>query len=41
LKNRRSTDDEMFRGVWEEVENKKADKDRIAKARSEREERRF
>jgi len=36
LKNRRSTDDEMSRRVWKEIENRKIDKARIAKAERER-----
>jgi len=36
LENRRSTNDEMSRGVWEEVENRKANKARIAEIERER-----
>jgi len=39
LENGRSTNDEMFREMWEEIENKKTDKARIEKARGTREER--
>ena len=37
LENRRSTDDEMFRGVWKEIENRKADEARMAEVERERE----
>ena len=35
LKDRRSSDDEIFRGVWKEVKNRKADKARMEKTRRE------
>jgi len=41
LENRRSTDNKMYRGMWKEVENRKAKDGRMAKTRSEREEKRF
>jgi len=36
LENRRSTDDKMSRGMWEEIENRKTDKARMEKARGKR-----
>jgi len=38
LENRRSTNDEMFRGVWEEVENRKSNEARMAERERERRE---
>jgi len=39
LENRRSTDDKMSRRVWKEIENRKANKARIAEARRKKNER--
>ena len=36
LENRRGIDDKMSRGVWEEIENRKTDKARMAEARRKR-----
>ena len=42
MENRRSTDDEISRGMLKEMENRKTDKIRVAKAeRERRKERRF
>jgi len=38
LKNGRSTNDKMSRGMWEEMENRKTDEAGIEKARGTREE---
>jgi len=40
LDNKRSTNDKISRGMWEEMENRKIDKTRMEKARGTREERR-
>ena len=36
MENRRSTDNKIFRGMWEEMENKETDEARMAKAKIER-----
>jgi len=36
LENRRGTDDKMSRGMWKEIENRKTDEARMAKAKRER-----
>jgi len=42
LENKRSTDDDMSRRVWKEMENRKTDKARMVEVEREREkERRF
>jgi len=39
LENRRSTDDKMSRRVWKKIENRKANKVRMAEARRKKNER--
>ena len=38
MENRKGTDNEIFRGVWEEMVDRKTDKARIAEARRKRRE---